>query len=112
MQRSQIAAAHRGKVRELASGRGGSDRPVQQENSAGADAQCLGDVVVGQKDNSTGGRMVAQKVAEALGGSRIHSGERFVAHKYLRSASECARQLQPSTLARGQLSGANIQSTG
>jgi hypothetical protein len=38
-------------------------------------------VVVGQKDDSTGGRMVAQKIAEPLGGSRIHSGERFVAHE-------------------------------
>jgi hypothetical protein len=57
-------------------------------------------MMVGQKDDRAAGCMVAQKVAEPLGGTRIHSGEWLVEHQQLGPASEGARKLQPPALAR------------
>jgi hypothetical protein len=57
-------------------------------------------MMVGQKDDRAAGCMVAQKVAEPLGGNRIHSGEWLVEHQQLGPASEGARKLQPPALAR------------
>ena len=82
LQRAQVASLHERVLREVGRRRRESDRAIEQQQGAGANAQCFGHVVVGQEDRSAPVGQVVEECPQLLGAGRVHAGEGLVTHEH------------------------------
>ena len=66
-------------------------------------------MVVGEDDRRAFSRQAPEQIAQTLGSDGVDAREGLVAHEHTGKPGDGARELEPATLARRELPGADVE---
>ena len=89
---SEVATFHNGKAAERFGIGLGGDFTVEQQNSAGADVQRFGNMMIGENHADPFLREIAEQGSKAGSERRIDARERLVANENFRGGGDGARE--------------------